>query len=170
MSTETADPIALKKLIWPTLAHEKGDRKVIYNVWDGKSVETSDRKLLAFICLAFFLTRTPCRIITVSETKKRLETLWGEIRSTRESAVYQLPLTEFPPYKYHRVPSDNQVCPRSYIAGVVASREKIDDVQGHFVKKFEVPNTLFVCDGENPLMDDYLICASAWADVVVRLI
>jgi hypothetical protein len=126
--------------------------------------------IAGFLVVWFFLSRSPCRIITTSAKDDHLRVLWGEIKRFVQSAKYPLDSDRGGPFIMHhreilkKLP-DGTVCPLSYVKGMVASQDSIASMQGHHIANTGdgVPRTLFVADESSSVADDYWLMASTWA-------
>lgn len=173
---EFRDPMRLKDLLWPDVYFYDKQREVIKSVWEDDATYVPAGNMLGkdftsgFICLAYFLTRRPCRIVTTSAKADHLRVLWGEIMQFIMSS--RIPLTEDrggPLVVNHqeiRWKHRGVQCPKSYIVGMVASKDSIASMQGHHVANIGdgVPRTLFVSDESSSVPDDYEKMANTWAN------
>lgn len=124
-----------------------------------------------FIALTFFLTRSPCRIITTSVDHTQLEgVLWGEIRRYINECKYPLSADAGGPLLINHLHIRKQdtvtktVCGISYLVGRVAA--KGEGFLGHHVAKTGdgIPRTLFIGDEASGLDDICYERADTWAD------
>lgn len=179
------DPLALAGQLWPDIGFYKQQREIIYSVWNNVETIVPAGNMLGKdfvagrIVILFFLTRTPCRIVTTSAKDDHLRVLWGEIlQGIRESVV---PLVA--PYgplvpTHHQLKKlyNGQECPISYVRGMVASQDTIASMQGHHVstprgwmewlrrnRMQDMPRTLFVADEASSVVDEYFRMARTWA-------
>jgi hypothetical protein len=88
------DPLVLSKVLWPRTFYYKQQRDIFYSVWHNKLTICVAGNMLgkdyvaARLALVFFLTRTPCRIITTSVDWTQLQgVLWGEMASAIQESV-----------------------------------------------------------------------------------
>ncbi len=91
------DPVAFTHVFWPEVRLYKEERDIMYSVRDNFETVVVAGNMLgkdftaALTVLWFFLTRTPCRIVTTSVDGTQLESvLWGEI--TRFIQTSHIPL------------------------------------------------------------------------------
>lgn len=184
---ELADPLRLCKLLWPDVNFYDKQREVIYSVVnnDETYVPAANKMgkdfVAAFICLHFFLTRTPCRIVTTSAGADHLRVLWGEIGRFVQRSKIPLDSKRGGPLLLNhqdirRVDRNGKVCPISYIIGLVASPDNIAKMQGHHANPDTVeaandgvPRTLFVPDESSSVVDAYYTMASTWAKRVLSI-
>jgi hypothetical protein len=122
----------------------------------------------AFIVLWFFLTRTPCRVVTTSVDHAQLEgVLWGEMRRFIAEARCPLRAEAGGPllvnHLHLRKLVRGGVCGISYVLGRVAA--KGEGMLGHHVAEVGdgVPRTLFVADEASGVDDVSYERASTWA-------
>lgn len=175
-----ADPIALQRLYWPQYTIYNKQVEAIYSVWnDGETVIPAMNMggkdfIAALICLLFYLSRHPCRVVTTSAGGDHLTVLWGEIGRHIDSAVIPLREGEGGPlsctHQNVRKVVNGKVCPISYITGLVASDDNIAKMQGHHATPSNIidandgiPRTLFVADESSSVKDQYFTMASTWA-------
>jgi len=172
------DPLAVAAWYWPQVHFYAEQRRIIESVWnDAETVVAAGNKLgkdfvAAFVVLAFFLTRTPCRIVTTSAKDDHLAVLWGEMNWFLNNSVYPLRREQGGPLLvYHRemrklTGRHGLVCPISYVRGMVASDQAIAAMGGHHADPKVPdgqPHTLFVADEASSVPDDYYKIVSPWA-------
>jgi hypothetical protein len=173
------DPIKLGKVLWPEITFYKKEREIIYSVWDNdETVVPAAHKVgkdwtAAFICLAFFLTRHPCRVLTTSVDGYQLEgVLWGEIRNFIQRCRYPLEHDRGGPLVVNHLHirkvvkdanGDKQVDGLSYIIGRVA--EHGEGISGHHIADpgDGVPRTLFIADEASGVDEETFEKATEWA-------
>lgn len=167
--------LRLKEILWPDVTFYRQQRDII------RSVEENDETLVhagnmlgkdyvaGFIALAFFLTRTPCRVVTTSVDGTQLEgVLWGEIRRFIQTARYPLAVEKGGPlvinHLHIRQVYKGQVCGISYLLGRVAA--KGEGMLGHHVAKVGdgMPRTLFIADEASGVEDISWERADTWAE------
>ncbi len=167
------DPIALKNLLWPQVQFYRQQREIIYSVRDDDETVVVAGNMLGkdfvagFICLWFFLTRHPCRIVTTSAKDQHLSVLWGEIGQFVHTSRHPLVYPDGPLVVNHqdiRKVVDGDRCPKSYLRGMVASSDSIAAMQGHHIANVGdgIPRTLFVADECSSVPDEYYTMASTW--------
>ena len=174
------DPIALQRLYWPQYLLYNKQIEAMYSVWDdGETVIPAMNMggkdfIAALICLLFFISRHPCRIVTTSAGGDHLAVLWGEIGRHIDSAVIPLRDSEGGPlyYTHQNIKKtvNGKMCPISYITGLVASDDNIAKMQGHHATPDNlidandgIPRTMFVADESSSVKDQYFVMASTWA-------
>jgi hypothetical protein len=174
------NPFKLASILWPHVTFYREQRLIIQSVWEDDETVVPAGNMLgkdfvaAFICLAFFLTRFPCRVVTTSAKDDHLRVLWGEIGRFITSAKHPLTVDKGGPLivNHHEIrrvingEKDNI----SYLVGMVASPDKIAAMQGHHANPSGVaeandgmPRTLFVSDESSSVPDAYYTMASTWA-------
>lgn len=168
------NPIQFGRALWPHIYFYDKQREVILSVRDNDETYVPAGNMLgkdfvaAFICLWFFLTRIPCRIVTTSAKEDHLRVLWGEIGRLIQTCKYPLSSDKGGPLVVNhqdiRKLVNGEKCPLSYLTGLVASRDSIAAMQGHHIAKTgdKVPRTLFVSDESSSVPDDYYKMASTW--------
>lgn len=180
-----ADPLAVMKLLWPKEYYYKQQREICYSIWNNDETIVPAGNMLGKdfiagrIILAFFLTRTPCRIVTTSAKSEHLRVLWGEINAAIASAAYPLTVDQGGPLivnhqNIRRVDPETGIeCPLSYITGMVASNDSIAAMQGHHVARIAdpttglwdgIPRTMFVSDESSSVPDEYFTMVRTWAN------
>lgn len=127
-----------------------------------------------FIALAFFLTRTPCRIVTTSVDGTQLgAVLWGEIRRYIQTAEVPLTVEKGGPlisnHCHLRKVVGGQMCGLSYCIGRVA--QKGEGMLGHHIAKTGdgVPRTLFIADEASGVDNESYRRAKTWANRVLAI-
>lgn len=173
MKTKGVDPIKLAKLLWPDVHFYKEQREIIYSVWDNDLTAVPAGHMLGkdfvsgALILLFFLTRSPCRIVTTSVDKAQLEgVLWGEIRRFIQSSAIPLTKEKGGPliinHLHLRKLVKGEPCGLSYVIGRVAA--KGEGMSGHHVAKTGdgVPRALFVADECSGMDEETIEKASEW--------
>jgi hypothetical protein len=175
-SGRTIDPLRLAEILWPHVYFYNKQREIIYSVWYNDETIVPAGNMLGkdfiagFIALAFFLTRSPCRIITTSVDHSQLEgVLWGEIRRFIQESKYPLDSDSGGPLLINhlhirKVNSKKQLDPLSYLIGRVAA--KGEGLLGHHIAKTGdlIPRTLFIGDEASGLEDISYERADTWTD------
>lgn len=153
------DPLVLAKVLWPQFSFYNKQREIIRSVWENDETFVPAGNMLgkdfisAFIILSFFLTRSPCRIVTTSVDSNQLEAvLWGEIKRFIQTSSVPLESTKGGPLivnhmmlrKYNQ--TTGQVCGLSYVIGRVAAQG--EGMLGHHIAQTGdgIPRTMGVCD------------------------
>lgn len=169
------NPIQLGRILWPDVVFYKQEREIIQSVWENDETVVPAGHMLgkdytaAFICLAFFLTRYPCRVVTTSVDYSQLEgVLWGEIRRFIQTCKYPLEYERGGPlvinHMHIRKIFKGEMDGLSYLTGRVA--EKGEGMSGHHIARTGdgVPRTLFVGDEASGIDDTTFAKASEWAN------
>ena len=170
----TIDPLDFLAVLWPGARTYDREREIIRSVLhNDETVVVAGNKLgkdwtAAFLVLWFFLTRHPCRVVTTSAKDEHLRVLWGEIGEFIRTAKYPLHRREggplIPKHQELRRVVQGQICPISYVVGMVASQDSIASLQGHHVASPDrLPRTMFVADEASSVRDNYFTMASSWA-------
>jgi hypothetical protein len=122
------DPLQWAAMCWPDIYFYKQQQEIIYSVRDNDETIVPAGNMLgkdfvtAFIVLWFFLSRTPCRIVTTSVDASQLEgVLWGEMRRFIQTSKIPLTYEKGGPllvnHQHIRKIVDGQVEGVSYIIG-----------------------------------------------------
>lgn len=130
--------------IWQSVI-ENRDTLVVAANDTGKSFIT------ALICIWFFVSRTPCRVITHSTNADQLDrVLWGEIRQLISTCCQPLPIKMYGDINHgiKQVLPGTGIDPRSEFVGRVSDSEA--GLLGRHLPSFDVsdptPRVLFVSD------------------------
>lgn len=171
---EYIDPIKFKDLLWPHINFYKEQEDVVYSVADNEETyvvacNMSGKDFVtAFICIWFFLSRNPCRILTTSVDQPQLEgVLWGEIRRWVDEAVYPLDSKDGGPlvmnHLHIRKMIDGKLNGLSYIRGRVAARG--EGMLGHHIADVGdgIPRTLAAFDEASGISDIAYERCTTWA-------
>lgn len=151
------DPIKLGKALWPQYKFYKQQRDILYSVWNNKETIVPAGHMLGkdfvtgFCCVAFFITRNPCRIFTTSVDGRQLEAvLWGEIRRFIQDCRFPLESHRGGPLVVNhlniRKMVNGKLDPLSYLKGGVSA--KGEGLSGHHIAQTGdgIPRTLMVID------------------------
>ena len=176
------DPLKFKGILWPHVDFYDKEIDIIYSVHDNDETVCVAGNMLgkdftaAFIVLWFFLTRSPCRIVTTSVDAMQLEgVLWGEIRRFIQLAKYPLSHEQGGPLIINHLhlrkmnPRTKVVDGLSYCLGRVA--KKGEGMLGHHVARpvpdDGIPRTLFVADEASGVDDVSYERAETWANRIL---
>lgn len=161
-----ADPIKFGKTFWPHVSFFKAQRDIIYSVRDNDETFVTAGNMLGkdfvagFICLWFFLTRNPVRIVTTSVKDDHLRVLWGEIGRFVDTCKCPLRKERGGPLLvYHREIRKlvgGQIDKISYVLGMVS--EKGEAMAGHHAE-----HTLAIFDEASGIEDINYTQADTWA-------
>lgn len=180
------DPCKVIKLLWPRYLLSREQQEIAYSVWYNDETFVPAGNMLGkdfiagLLALVFFITRSPCRIITTSVDHTQLEgVLWGEIRRHINECAYPLNAEDGGPLVINHLhirkmipvldpngkPTDTrQLCGLSYLIGRVAA--KGEGFLGHHIAKTGdgIPRTLFIGDEASGLDDICYDRADTWSD------
>jgi hypothetical protein len=176
------DPIALQKELWPDVSFYSKQQEVIYSVANNDETIVPAGNMLGkdfvagFIVLWFFLTRSPCRIVTTSAKDDHLRVLWGEIGNFISTSVIPLDQARGGPLvinqrELRKVNNSGEEIKKSYVIGMVASEDKMAAMQGHHIAQTgdSVPRTLFLADECSSIPQAYYVMARTWANRVLGI-
>lgn len=168
------DPIEMASVLWPDVAFYRQQQEIIYSVADNDQTFVPAGNMLGkdfvagFIALWFFLSRSPCRVITTSVDFTQLQgVLWGEIRRFIQTSRFPLNATDGGPLHINdlhiRKVVDGKVDGLSYLLGRVAS--KGEGMLGHHIANVGdgVPRTLFIADEASGVDDESYKRSETWA-------
>lgn len=169
------DPFKLGKLLWPDVNFYSQQREIVMSVWNNKlTVVPAGHQLgkdfvSGFICLAFFLTRHPCRIVTTSVDGSQLQSvLWGEIKRFIQTSRIELNNERGGPLVVNhmriRKMWHGEVDALSYLIGRVS--EFGEGMSGHHIAQTGdgVARTLFLADECSGVREEIISKASEWAN------
>jgi len=170
----TVDPLEFLSVMWPDIRLYDREREIVRSVQvNDETVVVAGNKLgkdfiTSIIVLWFFLSRQPCRIVVTSAKEDHLRVLFGEIGERVRTAKYPLNRAKGGPlvckYQDIRKVVNGEVCPISYVVGMVASQDSIASLQGHHVASPDaLPRTMFVADEASSVRDNYFTMAASWA-------
>lgn len=172
------DPIRFARYLWPDVTFYSQQEEIIYSVMEDSETIVPAGNMLGkdfvtgFVCLWFFMTRVPCKVVTTSADYSQLENvLWGEIRNFIRTARYPLDATKGGPllinHLHIRRVANGQVHPNSYLLGRTAERGEMASggLLGHHVPDIGdgIPRNLFVCDEASAVDDPAYTAADTWA-------
>lgn len=182
MERYARDPEGFMALMWPGDQLYDEQWGVALSVRDNDQTVVPAGNMLGkdygagFICVWFFCTRHPCRIVTTSAKDDHLRVLWGEINHRVQTA--RLPLDAkrggnllVNHQNVRKLLRDGRPCPISYMTGMVASEQTEAAMQGHHVAKTGdgIPRTLFVADECSSVPDNYWRLAGGWANRMLAI-
>jgi hypothetical protein len=173
-------PIEFGRLFWPKLVFYDKQEEIILSVRDNYEtyVPAANRVgkscVAAFIALWFFLTRSPCRVVTTSADFDQLRrVLWGEIDRLLQTSVYPLDAKDGGILAYNFMDIHKVVGGRvdefSYLIGRTAA--KGEGLQGHhaFDEIRKVYNTLGIVDEASGVDDINYDMIVGWAGRLLAL-
>lgn len=175
MKPPPPDPLKMASLLWPRVAFYDRQREIIYSVVNNDETVVVAGNMLgkdfvtAFVVLWFFLSRSPCRVVTTSADHQQLEAvLWGEIRRFIQTSAVPLEADRggvlvVNHMHLKRLSAPGAVCGLSYCIGRVAA--KGEGMLGHHVPDVGdgVPRTLFVADEASGVEDAAYEASETWA-------
>ncbi len=160
------DPLAFAAHYWPHVAFYGRQEEVIDSVVaNDETFVVAGHQLgkdfvAGFLCLWFFLTRHPVRVITTSVKDDHLRVLWGEIGRFIDTARFPLKSKEGGPlvvnHREVRKVWNGAECKVSYLRGMVSARG--EGMQGH-----HAPHTLLVIDEATGVDDVVYERSDTWA-------
>lgn len=169
------DPLALTALLWPHITLYNKQCEIVHSVWENDETVVTAGNMLGkdftagLVCLAFFLTRHPCRIVTTSADYPQLEAvLWGEIRRLIQESKIPLESNKGGPllinHMHIRKVYKKNVCGLSYLVGRVSA--KGEGMLGHHIAQQGdgIPRTLYVADEASGIPDISYERADTWAN------
>jgi len=189
-ATRGVDPLKLKDEFWPHVYFYREERHIIYSVWDNDQTFVPAGNQLGkdytsgYIAVAAFLTRYPCRIVTTSAKEDHLRVLWGEMGRYLRECKYPLMHSKggdlICNHQEIKRIVNGDVCPLSYVRGMVASDATEAAMQGHHIAKTGheairsdvldsaftrdgMWRTLFIADECSSVPHNYWRLASTWA-------
>lgn len=172
------DPYVFKEACWPDVRFYDKQWEITYSVRDNEETFVPAGNMLGkdfvsgFIALWFFLSRSPCRVVTTSADYSQLESvLWGEIRRFIQTSAIPLTADKGGPLVVNHlhirklVPpiGDGVACGISYIIGRVAA--KGEGMLGHHAPDIGdgIPRTLWIADEASGVEDISYERADTWA-------
>lgn len=167
-------PLKLIPALWPDVRMYRKQKLIIESVWENdRTYVPAGHKLgkdyiTGLILPCFFLTRTPCRIVTTSVDASQLTAvLWGEMRRHIMGSRYPLLHEQGGPlivnHMQVRKVVDGKIDALSYIIGRVA--QKGEGLSGHHLARGPngEPKTLGVCDEGSGIEAEVFDRMSEWA-------
>ena len=123
--------------------------------------------------LWFFLTRSPCRIVTTSVKDDHLSVLWGEIGRFIDTCRFPLDVKRGGPlqitHREMRKMVNGRLESLSYVKGMVAAQGAA--MQGHHIALTGdgIPRTFFFVDESSGVQDEYYKMANSWANRILSV-
>lgn len=164
-----SDPLYFKELCFPHIKFYDRQVDIIRSVVENDTTIVPAGNALgkdfiaAFICLWFFCSRSPCRVVTHSVDQPQLKgVLWGEIRRFVDTSRVKLPI-EVGDLFIRQVRADGSYEPLSYLIGRVT--RKGEGLLGHHVARTRdgIPRTLFLADEASGIDDEAWEKVDTWA-------
>ena len=162
------DPVRLCKTLWPEMDLYDKQREIMYSVFNNDETVVPAGNMLGkdfvagLIALVFFLTRSPCRVVTTSVDQGQLEkVLWGEINRFIQTSKFKLPFLVR--HTDIRKFVNGEVDPRSYLIGRVAAKE--EGLLGHHLPRGpnNTPRTLMIFDESSGIPHGFKTKTDTWA-------
>jgi hypothetical protein len=171
------DPFQFLAMCWPdirlTIPQQRIVRSIVENHTTVVPAGNDQGKdfIAAFICIWFFCSRSPCKVVTHSVDQPQLKgVLWGEMKNFIETSKHKLPLHVREDMHMDYLRPDGTAMPRTYLIGRVT--RKGEGLLGHHVPNTEsdrmadgrmLPRTLFVADEASGVDDEAWEKVDTWA-------
>ncbi len=168
--SELKDPVRFKNFFWPDVMFYDKQWDIIHSIeQNNETYVIAGNKLgkdfvAGFICLWFFLTRDPVRIITTSVAERHLRVLWDEIMRYVQTCKYPLEKEKGGPLVINHMDirkvftsgkNRGEFVPISYLLGQVS--EKGEKMAGHHAK-----HTLFIGDEASGIANVAYSMSQGW--------
>jgi hypothetical protein len=173
------DPLKFAAKFWPNVIFSPEQVATIYSIADNDATFVPAGNMLgkdfvaAFIILWYFLSRTPCKILTTSVKDSHLDVLWGELDKFVRICDTPLSASEGGPLLINmgsmRKIVNGRLHKDSYVKRAVANEKSVESFQGHHVTPDpgqpldDVPRNLFVCDEASGVPQMYWDMITPWA-------
>lgn len=163
------DFLKLTKLCWPSLILYKQQREIIDSfLHNDETFVVAGNELgkdfgAALLGILFFVTRSPCFLVTTSVQSGQLEdVLWGEIRNFIETSQVALPL-QYNHMKIRQTMPDGRLHPKSVLIGKVV--QKGEALLGRHLPKGPngEPTTGIIFDESSGISDETYDKTDTWA-------
>lgn len=170
------DPFNFLALCWPDIKLYPQQAEIIESVRDNDETIVPAGNALgkdfisAFICLWFFCSRSPCKVVTHSVDQPQLKgVLWGEMKRFIQTSKYPLPLKVGEDMNMKLLRPDGTPDPLSYLIGRVT--RKGEGLLGHHVPRTEddkqadgtlLPRTFFLADESSGIDDEAWEKVDTW--------
>lgn len=164
------DPFNFLALNWPDIHLTEKQAEIVQSIVDNVATicpagnDQGKDFIAAFICIWFFCSRTPCKVVTHSVDQPQLKgVLWGEMKRFIQTSRYKLPLNVREDMFMQYIRPNGTADPLSYLIGRVT--RKGEGLLGHHVAKTNdgVPRTLFVADEASGVDDEAWEKSDTWA-------
>ena len=160
------DPVKFQRLCWPEMTLYDKQVEILrslqtnYETLVPAGNELGKDFVAGFAALWFFVSRSPCRVITSSSGQTQLKSvLWGEIRRFIQTSRYPLPI-QYNDMLIRQI-IDGNVEPRSYLAGIVTVT--VENMQGHHLERDGKDRTLAIFDEASGIDSAYYNATDTWA-------
>jgi hypothetical protein len=170
------NPFNFLALGWPDISLYPEQAAIVQSVVDNDETIVPAGNALgkdfiaAFICLWFFCSRSPCKVITHSVDQPQLKgVLWGEMKRFIETSKVKLPLKVREDMFMQFIRPDGTADPLSYLIGRVT--RKGEGLLGHHVPRTEMdrmpdgtllPRTFFLADESSGIDDEAWEKVDTW--------
>lgn len=183
----TADPVALQRVLWPRVRLANYQERILWSLWDTpETIMTAGNELgkdfvVALGTWLFIITRHPFRVVPTSANEKHLSVYWGEMGKLKAACAYPLDYREGGPFKMDTekivLMVNGKQCPVSYVLKMVAGPDSLDAMAGHHVPEvgpgagfdccgetidWPLPRTLFIADEASSVNDAHIQRTSGW--------
>lgn len=159
------DPVKLVSVVWPDLKLYDKQAEIMRSVWDNDETYVPAGNMLGkdwiagLIALCFFISRSPCRVVTTSVDASQLEgVLWGEIRNFVRMAAVPLPIEVNHLHIYQTINGQREA--KSEIIGRVA--KKGEGLLGRHLPS-DKARTLVIFDEASGIEDIAYNSVDTWA-------
>lgn len=173
------DPLKLIEACWPKIVLYDKQVEILYSIRDNRETVVPAANMLGkdyvagLVVLWFFISRTPCRIVTTSAGDDHLRVLWGEIGRFIDTSAIPLNAKKGGPlvvnHQELKKVVDGEIDKISYVKGLVASPDNIAKMQGHHANPdnlrdaiADLPRSMFVSDESSSVKHSYYTMASTW--------
>jgi hypothetical protein len=171
------DPFAFLAFNWPDIKLYPRQAEIVESVRDNDETIVPAGNALgkdfiaAFICIWFFCSRSPCKVVTHSVDQPQLQgVLWGEMRRFVQTSKHKLNINMRQDMFAQFIRPDGTADPLSYLIGRVT--RKGEGLLGHHVPRTKrdrsadgrmLPRTLFVADEASGIDDEAWEKVDTWA-------
>lgn len=171
------DPFAFLALNWPDIHLTRPQQQIVQSIVDNHTTivpagnDQGKDFIAAFICVWFFCSRCPCKVVTHSVDQPQLKgVLWGEMKRFIQTSKFPLPLNVREDMFMQFIKPNGLPDPLSYLIGRVT--RKGEGLLGHHVPQTEadrlpdgrmIPRTLFVADEASGVDDEAWEKVDTWA-------
>lgn len=172
-----ADPFNFLGLCWPDIHLTRPQQEIVQSIVENHTTivpagnDQGKDFIAAFICVWFFCSRCPCKVVTHSVDQPQLKgVLWGEMKRFIQTSKYPLPLNVREDMFMQFIRPNGTADPISYLIGRVT--RKGEGLLGHHVPQTEadrmpngemLPRTLFVADEASGVDDESWEKVDTWA-------
>jgi hypothetical protein len=171
------NPFNFLALCWPDIKLTKPQSEIVESIVSNRVTivpagnDQGKDFIGAFICVWFFCSRSPCKVVTHSVDQPQLKgVLWGEMKRFIQTSKFKLPLYVREDMFMQYLRPDGTADPLSYLIGRVT--RKGEGLLGHHIANEErdrlpdgtmLPRTLFLADESSGIDDEAWEKADTWA-------